>query len=251
MTTLGRLDGGWPRVPIQVEALLHAGLCASLSNARINRCSNFHETCTVARVRHHQELVIEGAHHGDITLLKCVRCHDIAAVVVQDSVCAHLSMTLECLQALEPLRSPRSHIDLVSIPEELLRCIANGETFSALRSRILCELVDASDEFSFEEEERVIGTDADLVRLTDIPAAGARASVDCLVYAEICNLFVLVVRLDQAKVVLFDNCELVLAQERKIVQSRQVFYHVDLCPLATLRLVIVDVHLVFNFSAAA
>lgn len=179
-----------------------------------------------------------------------MRRHDITAVVVEDRVVAGLLVALQGLQALESLCTTSCHVDLISVPKELVRCVSDGETLLTLGSLIVRELVDAGNELSLKEEERVIRTDADLVRLADSSAASACAAVHLLVDAEVGDLLVLVVGLDQAEVVLLDDGQLALAEKSEVVEAGQVLDHVDLRALSAPRLVIIDVHLILDLAAA-
>ena len=179
-----------------------------------------------------------------------MRRHDITAVVVEDRVVARLLVSLQGLQALESLRTTSCHVDLITVPKELVRCVSDGETLLTLGSLIVRELVDAGNELGLEEEERVIRTDADLVRLADSSATSACAAVHLLVDAEVGDLLVLVVGLDQAEVVLLDDGQLALAEQSEVVEAGQVLDHVDLRALSAPRLVIIDVHLILDLTAA-
>ena len=139
-------------------------------------------------------------------------CHNITAVVVEYRVVACLLVALQGLQALKSLCTTSCHVDLISVPKELVRRIADGETLFTLGSLIIRELIDSGDKLGLEEKERVIRTNADLVRLADGSATSARAAVHLLVDAKVGNLLVLIVGLDQAEVILLDDSQLALAE---------------------------------------
>ena len=75
IASLSRGNGRRPCVPIQLELLMHA----SLSVAWTTFC---HEAGSSASVRHNQQFVIQGAHHGDVSLLQSMCCYDITVVIV-------------------------------------------------------------------------------------------------------------------------------------------------------------------------
>ena len=179
-----------------------------------------------------------------------MRRHDITAVVVEDGVIAGFLVALQGLKALKSLGTTSCHVDLITVPKELVRCGSDGETLLTLGSLVIRELVYTGDELGLEEEERVIRTYADLVRLADRSAASACAAVHLLVDTEVGDLLVLVVGLDQAEVVLLDDGQLTLAEKSEIVEAGQVLDHVDLRALSAPRLVIIDVHLILDLPAA-
>ena len=101
------------------------------------------------------------------------------------------------MQSFEALRTTCCHVNLITVPEELIRCVAYGKTSLSIGLLIVRKLVDAGDEFGFKEEERVIRAYADLVCLADSPAVSSCTSIHLLIDTEVGDLFVLVVRLDQ------------------------------------------------------
>ena len=75
-----------------------------------------------------------------------MRRHNISIVVIKDRVGANPLVALDDAKSLELLSSIRCNVNLLTIPEELLR--SNLKLEFTLWPRILDKLVDASDEFS-------------------------------------------------------------------------------------------------------
>ena len=74
----------------------------------------------------------------------------------------------QVFQWSEALLVPQSHVNLIAIPDHLLRCRSYWKALSSLWPSVLGELVNSCNELSLQEEESVICTDTDLISLRDI-----------------------------------------------------------------------------------
>ena len=76
-------------------------------------------------------------------------------------------------------------------------------------------------------------------------------SIHLLINAKVCDLLLLVVRLNQTQVVLLEDSELVFAEEGEVVKASQILDQVDFGTLPTFSLVVCDVDLILYLLTIA
>ena len=177
-------------------------------------------------------------------------CHNISIVVIENGVCAHFLSSLHNSQS-HSLGSLWGNVNFLTVPKELLGSHLDWESLSTLRSRIFCELVDAGHKFGLEEIKRVTCTDANLICLGYISMLSASTSIHLLINAEVCDLLLLVIRLNQTQVVLLEDSELVFTEEGEVVKASQILDQVDFSTLPTFGLVVCDVDLILYLLTIA
>ena len=74
----------------------------------------------------------------------------------------------------------------------------------------------------------------------------SRSSIHLLIDAEVRDLLVLVVRLDETQVMLLDDRQLILAEQGEVVEPGQVLDQLNFGTLSAFALIVSDVDLVFN-----
>jgi len=198
-----------------------------------------------------EKLVVKDTHHWRFTLLEGECSKNIAVVVVQNSVCTSLITAESITQRSSKHRffALSCDVNLVSIPKKLLWRESNVEPFPNRRPVIFSELVDTCDELGLEEEERVAGTDADLVCLADVFVGGiGTTSVDLLIQTEVGDLLLLSVVLHWHQVVLLQNSQLLVNKHDEVVKTRHVLNRLDLSSTTETSLELRDTSIVLNLQ---
>ena len=210
-------------------------------------CAGLQEVSLLTLVCDDEDLVVQSTHHRDVTLLHWERCNYLTRLVAEDSVGAEVVAGHSAESATKFRHDEgafRCHVNLVAVPEELLRGHADVEAPPALGPRVLRELVDAGDELGLEEKESVVRADADLVRLGHIAIVRA-TPVHLLIEAEVGDLLLLVEGLDWGQVVLLENGQLLVGEEDEVVKAWQILDYVHSRIAAGLDRVVLYVDIIF------